>query len=436
MRRIRFFDRENDNESLPLDWRWVAAILATLFLNFHLFTGLGSHAMDAAGCFAVAILMPLLFFAGPAVLVHTTQRSILRLLEDSIGTMPTVAVRLCAVVFLSLWIAGLLAWPVFWAAKMSMPEPSLRSTAVGAIALMFLFHTAMQSTHTTAKLALFTNKLGIVILVAALIRARDGWDAIPANVEITSIFTPLQPLSWAMSNLAQYAAPFGLLTAQYASRMPSRRTVALTILTGVTLPVFGVMLLSGFVAVATRNSDLYQPSLSPNVGMALFAHTAASAAWSRGLLVAISAFGALRLGVWALAKWSSLPSQGKLRWACEIVGAVAIAVLALWPFAEPVVALHGIAAKCLTLVGAVVTADCVMRNACGPAPRRFDPVGTIALVAGLGIALWLAEEIQRSQAQWWLHWLFPSYAVSFGATCIGRLVQRRASSQMNSGCLS
>ena len=433
MRRIRFFDRDDEDESLPLDWRWVAAILGTPFLNFQFFVGFGSLSYDAAECFAWAIVLPLLFFAGPAVLVYKMQRSVISLLEDSVGTIPALVVRLSAVAFLSLWIAALLAWPIILASKLSSFEPSLRSTAVGAIVLMFLFLTAMQSTHTTAKLALFTNKLGIVILIAALIRAREGWNAIPANFEIANFLPPLVPFSWHMSNFAQYAGPFGLLTAQYASRMPSRRAVALTILTGVTLPVFGVMLLCGFVAVATRNSDLYLPSLSPTVGMALFAQTAASAAWSRELLVAISAFGALRLGVWALAKWSSLPSEGKLRWSYTLVGTVAITVLALWPFAQPVFALRAITAKLLTLVGAVLTGDCVMRKACGAAPRRFESVGTIALIAGLGIALWISDDIEWDRAQWWSSWLFPSYAVSFGITCVGRLVQRRTGAQVSSG---
>ena len=95
--RVRFFDKDSGGESTPIDWRWVAIILATLFFNFSFFevhgldvAGFGPLAVDATVLCVAAVLITLLFFIGPALAVRATQRPVLSLLEDSIGTIPNI----------------------------------------------------------------------------------------------------------------------------------------------------------------------------------------------------------------------------------------------------------------------------------------------------------------------------------------------------------
>ena len=435
MLRIRFFDTAPGDNSIPIDWRWVALILATLFLNFSFFdvhgldiAGFGPLAVDATVFCAAAVLISLLFFIGPALGVRATQRTVLSLLEDSIGWIPTIAVRLCCVLFLSIWIARLVAIPTLWALPISNREASVRTGAIAVALLLFLFFTAMQSTRTSVKLALFSNKLGLAILVAALIRVREGWASVPAGFEIAGLYPHMLQFTSGLSNIALYAAPFGLFAAQYASRISSRRQVSLTILTGVTLPIFLALLLSSMVGMAIAKSHFYRPSLNPTVGMALWSHTAARSLWPRMLLAGITTFGALRFGIRALAEYGPLISDGKLRWATHLFGVAAIAILALWPYAKASLVVHDISVKCIAVAGAVLTADLVIGLQGGSARRRFDAVGLSALLAGVATALYLPEQFLWAKGQWWLPWLLPAYAVGFLAAFAGRAVQRHSAS--------
>ena len=160
--RVRFFDKDSGGKSTPIDWRWAAIILATVFLNFSFFevhgldvAGFGSLAVDATVLCVAAVLITLLFFSGPALAVPSTQRPVQSLLEDSIGTIPTLAVRFCCVLFLSLWIARLLAVPTLWALPMSRGEGCFKTGSIAAALLLFLLFTGLQSVRTSAKLALF-----------------------------------------------------------------------------------------------------------------------------------------------------------------------------------------------------------------------------------------------------------------------------------------
>jgi len=133
-----------------------------VFLNFSVFevhgldvAGSGPLAVDATVLCVAAVLITLLFFSGPALAVPSTQRPVQSLLEDSIGTIPTLAVRFCCVLFLSLWIARLLAVPTLWALPMSRGEGCFKTGSIAAALLLFLLFTGLQSVRTSAKLALF-----------------------------------------------------------------------------------------------------------------------------------------------------------------------------------------------------------------------------------------------------------------------------------------
>jgi hypothetical protein len=274
------------------------------------------------------------------------------------------------------------------------------------------------------KLALFTDKLGITVLLAALIRVRDGWASLPKGFAVAGLLPHALQLTSGLSYLALYAAPLGLLAAEYALCIPNRKRVALTVVTGVTLPIFLALSLSSVVGVATAASRFYQPSLSPTIAMALWSHTAGSASPPRMLVAAITTFGVLRFGFRSLAAYGPTHLPRKLSWLAGACAVVAIAILALHPFATVSTAAIEICEKSLAIAGAVLTADVVMGWKRLTVKGRFDPVGVMALVAGTAVSLLLPSEYLWAKGQWWLPWLLPSYAVAFLICIAGRSVQR------------
>jgi hypothetical protein len=299
-------------------------------------------------------------------------------------------VRFCCVLFLFLWIARLLV-PTLWALSMSSGEGSFKTGIIAAALLLFLFFTGLQSVRTSAKLAMFTDKLGIAILIAALIRVRDGWASVPGGFGIAGSYPYALQFTSGLSNIASYAAPFGLFAAEYAFRISSRKQVSLTILSGVTVPMFLALFLSSIVGMATALSHLYQPSLNPTVAMALWPHTAGTVSPSRILVAGITTFGALRFGIRALAEYGPSISNGTWRCVAYACAVVAIAILALRPYATASIVVSDICVKCIAVAGAVLTANVVMGLRSGSAGRRFDTVGLIALLAGAVTALCLPE---------------------------------------------
>ena len=186
--RIRWFDTDCVIPATPVDWRSVAVITGTLFINFYFceryglqLRGFGGIGVELSLLAAAALVIAALFFVGPAMAAQSARCGVFSLIANSLGSVPAYAVRLCAVVFLCIWMANILALPTLWAIG-SIPARHPDSTQIGIVAaviLLFLFFTGLQSIQTSAKLALFSNKLGLAILVAALIRVRAGWGAIP-----------------------------------------------------------------------------------------------------------------------------------------------------------------------------------------------------------------------------------------------------------------
>src|SRR5690348_3886752 len=121
MRRIGWFHSDSGETSAPTDWRWVAILAAPLFLNFSFcnayglrLSGFGPLALDVA-VFAAAALISAMFFLGPACAVRARRRSAFQILEEALGAVPAAGVRLCAIVFLAIWVAKLVSIPTLWA---------------------------------------------------------------------------------------------------------------------------------------------------------------------------------------------------------------------------------------------------------------------------------------------------------------------------------
>lgn len=123
MPRIHWLDRDTDEASVVvIDWRVASLIIATLFLNLAFCErgGLvrcdsGSLALDVGSLAVTTLLLMSVFFVGPALATQALKLPLFELLEHTFGTIPGWVLRPCAVVFLSIWVAKLVAAPALWA---------------------------------------------------------------------------------------------------------------------------------------------------------------------------------------------------------------------------------------------------------------------------------------------------------------------------------
>ena len=96
MRRIRWFHSDSDSQP-DNGWYRIALFIATVFLNIvfvngrgvslWLFCPLPAYAVLAA---AVALLITALLFVGPALAFQSTRKPLFGLIEESLGSVPTV----------------------------------------------------------------------------------------------------------------------------------------------------------------------------------------------------------------------------------------------------------------------------------------------------------------------------------------------------------
>jgi hypothetical protein len=435
MIRLQWSDSEPDDRSEPVDWRCASLILATLFLNFSFCVNYG-----LAGCCSVplpslavtfgaaALLLAALFFTGPAMAVQASRLRVFGAIENSFGSIPTLALRLCAIVVTASWIADLLAAPSLWAlSRVPAREPSTSVTGLMAAGLLvFLFLTGSRNFRTSARLAVFTCKLCLAVLIAAFIRVHDGWAAIPAGFPAASSTPTIEPLWYELSRVAFYAAPLALMAADFAFRQ-ERKHVAFTGLAGIALPLFIALSFSGAIGVATLASGLYRPSLNPTVAMALFSDVAKSATRGRMLVAAITTFGALRFAVRALLDSAPVRPLGKSRWILIGCLIAAIAGLALRPYGAYAAAIgkaSEAAATCLTIAGAVLTADFLTGWVRLARRQSVDWVGGAALLAGLAIPYCHPYKYVWGVDHYWLLRPMPPYTVAFFIGLCGRPIQK------------
>ena len=169
--------------------------------------------------------------------------------------------RLCCVSFLVLWMATLIGLPMTLLSNDLERVVSSGELGIGAAAvLMFVFLTGQQSLQTRARLAAFTNKLGIAILVAALLRVHEGW---PALLEPFSADEDRGWLWYAWSEfsmLALYVAPLALLAADLGRRSSRPQAGSnFQFRWELALPLFVALFLVGVIGTATHASPYYQP---------------------------------------------------------------------------------------------------------------------------------------------------------------------------------
>jgi hypothetical protein len=222
-----------------------------------------------------------------------------------------------------------------------------------------------------------------------------------------------------------YVAPLAFLAADFGYRSRGRKQVDTLAVLGIALPLFVTLLVVAVIDVATASSGSYQPSLAPNVAMALWAHLGANALPGRMMLTSITVLGALRFGAKALAESAVPVAAGKrVRWAVLAAFIPAIAWVSIQDWQRVSVSLEW-PATCLAVASAVLTVDFATRRWRTERVRRIDWVGTSALLVGCTAALYLPKWIVgTAEDQWWHPGLLPSYGMGFAVCLIGRTVQR------------
>jgi hypothetical protein len=225
------------------------------------------------------------------------------------------------------------------------------------------------------------------------------------------------------SGLAVYVAPVAFLAADLGHRSQGPRQIAMTAAIGVTLPIFGSLLLVAMIQTATFASDFYQPSLNPSIAMALWSKAAGSALPGRMLIATVTLFGAIRFGAKALADTVSIHAS-RTRWLWLGCFVVAITWCSLHPFAQAFTTAFDFSARSLGVTSAILTADFLIGRR-RMEPVRVDWVGCLAGVAGLALpqyAPYVAPQFGFDPGRY--PWLLPCYLLAFLLCLCGRAVQK------------
>lgn len=426
MRRICWFEHEPEEPSRPIEWRAAAAILASLFLNFTfwmaiadrfwLFCQVSAYALLLAG---VTLLATILAVVGPGAVALAQKRSLPGLIETSLGGLFVHALRWICVGFSILWVASCVSLPSRWWSYLR--QPSWAAIAVAATLPPYLFYSGVQSLRNTAKLAFFTDKLAIALLLAALWRVRDGWSALN-DIHFDGSYPVAREIWSGFTELAAYLIPFGFLAAGLAPRLRNRTHAGLAVSVGVAAPLFFTLLMAGVIGVVTHASVVYQPSLTPNVGMALFGKAAPSALPSRWMIAAITTFGTARFCIRSTTLIFPLVTS-KWRWIALVTSCIGIGWLSLHPFEHAFESGLQFLANCLSVMSAIVTADFISHRQL--TSRRLDWSGCSAFFLGV-LLPWYAPHppMELSPNPWWYPWLLPCYFVAFVALITARTVER------------
>jgi len=391
-----------------LSWKGAAAILASLFLNFTFWLLHGGDLWMTYPLPVYALILGLasltltaVFFAGPAFACQTSGAGLFESIETSMGRIPAVIVRTCSVVYLVAWIAQFISVAAGW----------LHARGLAPLLLVYIFFTATRGPACSAKLAYFTNKLALAVLVAAVIRVREGWiggvDPLPGSGR-----PALESLWTGGSQLAAYAAPLLFLAARMARPDYTPGEILKIAVMGVLVPLGGGLLVVGALCAATLSSGYYQPSLNPDIAMALWGRAARSAVSPRLMLMAITTFGALRFGASTLVELGAEKFKGRLA-AMGIFGlTVCLYLASIEDRLSDAVALTG---TVLGIAASVLAAEAAFGGLRPTKTTRVsEHVGVVAFAAGLTAAL-AAYVVFHSAGweTWYGPWFLPGCATAF-----------------------
>ena len=330
--------------------------------------------------------------------------------QFSFGTILALGFRLCCSLYLLIWLTFsvqticllLVQWPYH------RGPTTLESALVATAITLFLFATALQGMQTNAKLAWFTNKLSLALLIAALIRVREGlpsaWEALthpPGFMESTD---------WrSIPFILFYFAPLALFSSDFGYRTRTRKDATLIGLVGLAL-AFAFSLFAAALMAQAAHGLRASFSNDRTMATALFQGLSRRYFPPRMMVTAITMFGSARFGMRALA--NSVPFEG--RTTRVILGVLACSIV-IFTVATPdsLYAAREILTRCLVAATAIFSADFIAGTWRLESPKKIDWIGATALFAGLAITLLVPTDLES----WWFPWLLPSYAASF-VTCL------------------
>jgi hypothetical protein len=380
-----------------------------------------------------------LFYLGPALAAQRGKQPLFALVEDSLGVLPALGIRFCFTIFWICWMAVITGTLTrfllsFWFGQRISP---MVTGLVPCAILLYLYTTGVHGLRTSARLAWFTNKFSLAIVIAALIRVRWGlpsaWESLSGPGSLAG-----EPYTWPGSaDLIFYAAPLMFLASDFI-RNRTRRQSLLIGLFGLALPFAGGIFLSGLVGTA-KYAIHTNSGAGANFGGALLYNDSGRFVAVKLLLIGFTLFGAVRFGARSLAdvvsiSWISKTPQ-RIVLAGILCGTAAISVLGGNRSVNLLDALE-LPTRVLVATAAVLTADFVARSYGLRQNRRVDWVAMLALLAGCGLPFYISRlaELSYVVIGWpfattldlepWSHtWLLPAYGTSFLFCLTGRLAQ-------------
>jgi hypothetical protein len=344
-----------------------------------------------------------------------------------------LAFRLCCAAFLAFSVGQMLSAIIGLGTIGRRTYPPLESAIIAGALVLFAFVTSTQSLRASARLALFTNKLTLAILVAALIRVRNG---LPSAWSLFSHPPAPADMASTMQNLSQvafYVCPVALLATSLGGRCGSRKQVVLTAVFGLAVPVVVAVLATDFIVTAIQGGQFR------NLLVALTSGDSGRVLPTKVRLMAITMFGAVRFMVAALT--DSVPAFGgrqnalRLAVAAPLVVGVTLMPAILGHYLDTSGIQENLATA-LSLVAGMLTADALARrwrivgHSTPEHPRRVDWISV-----GIFVMAWCVLAF-CSDAPYFPfliagfppdpgHPLFlPSYGLGFTALALGRAFQK------------
>jgi hypothetical protein len=430
--RLRWSDPREDDPAI-VAWPYPALLLATLFFNAAFYYLLGpefpfrGHAVwYFAQVFGDAILLGALFYLGPALAAQAARRSLFDLAGASLGSIGAIALRIVCAAFLAVWLGEQLNLIVRWSVTLwsaTQASPAVEGLAAVALAIL-LFWTGMQNLRALAKQAFFTSKLGLALLITALIRVREGWPAAFHAFDQQQWMVASPHLLRGLAQLSFWAAPLLFLAADFGQRCESRKQVNLIGLFGSVLPVAGSLVVLAFIERAGHSAGASTQGIV-NIGSALFHGDSGRYYWKFLAVLAITMFGAFRFGVRALAECLAIFRGYRfLCWTLLALATCTIAIFASTLFLDLSTIVKPLA-RCLVAAAAVLSADFLTGRRVRTSARKIDWMGLAALLIGLALPGLPLLFIGPDPASW-DPWLLRIYIVSFSTCLLGGLVSKAA----------
>jgi hypothetical protein len=397
-------------------------IIAALFFNFAFWDVGGPGGVSGpylVVCSAAeAAVISALFFLGPALRAWASRRNLIEAAAESFGTFAAFAFRALCILYLIIWISAC-ADGIFRIGLVGIHwDPSrFEEKAVVGLLVMFLFATALAGMRSNAILAAFTSKLALALLVAALIRARAGipitWTS-QSYVSSTSIVRDL-------SEIGFYAAPLLLLASSFGGRCQSKRDIWRIGTWGIALPMVISMTGATIIIGAGYLLGYHHPSIPLNLGAVLM-HGDSRRYWPmKAALIAITMFGLVRFGAWALGETAS----PRVRTLAMTFSGIAIAVMSPLNLELQARIMESLTLALIAVSG-ILTADAMICRWRRPRRVPIDLIGIVAFISGWTVPYSVPYLFWWFPDPWGHPWILPAYGVAFAACLAGRAVEYRA----------